>query len=107
MNNRGIVRNTDDLGRIVIPKEMRKAHNIKEGDPLEIFNTPEGILIKKYVPVENFDVHINSLIDSILKQPNMDTGTKSHLNFQLMGIRDMLNQAYFPDKYNQGKVEEE
>ena len=37
MRATGIVRRTDDLGRIVIPKELRKAFNIREGDPLEVF----------------------------------------------------------------------
>ena len=45
----GIVRRIDDLGRIVIPKEIRRAMRIKEGDPLELFTTREGeIVFKKY-----------------------------------------------------------
>lgn len=45
----GVVRRVDDLGRIVIPKEIRKSMNIEEGDALEIFTTYEGeIVIKPY-----------------------------------------------------------
>ena len=45
----GIVRRIDDLGRVVIPKEIRKNLRIKEGDPLEIFTTEEGeVIFKKY-----------------------------------------------------------
>lgn len=44
----GIVRRIDDLGRVVIPLEIRKALKISEGDALEIFLTSEGVLIKRY-----------------------------------------------------------
>ncbi len=43
----GIVRRIDDLGRIVIPKELRKAFALKEGDPLEIYIKGHEIVIKK------------------------------------------------------------
>jgi AbrB family transcriptional regulator (stage V sporulation protein T) len=49
MKTTGIVRRIDDLGRIVVPKEIRKTLRIREGDPLEIFASHEGeILLKKY-----------------------------------------------------------
>ena len=49
MKATGVVRRIDDLGRVVIPKEIRKVHRIKEGDPLEIFTDKEGeIILKKY-----------------------------------------------------------
>lgn len=48
----GIVRRIDDLGRIVIPKEIRRTLRIREGDPLEIFTDREGeIILKKYSPI--------------------------------------------------------
>lgn len=49
MKATGIVRRIDELGRIVIPKEIRKTINIKEGDPLEIYlNDDRGIVMKPY-----------------------------------------------------------
>ena len=49
MKATGIVRRIDDLGRIVVPKEIRKVLRIREGDPLEIFTGKEGeIVLKKY-----------------------------------------------------------
>ena len=49
MKPTGIVRRIDDLGRVVIPKEIRRAFKIKEGDPLEIFTGRDGsIIIKPY-----------------------------------------------------------
>lgn len=46
----GIVRRIDELGRVVIPKEIRRTTNIKEGDPLEIFLDNGGVVLKKYNP---------------------------------------------------------
>lgn len=52
MKATGIVRRIDDLGRVVIPKEIRRTLRIREGDPLEIFTDREGeIILKKYSPV--------------------------------------------------------
>ena len=51
MKATGIVRRIDDLGRVVIPKEIRRTLRIKEGTPLEIFTDREGeIILKKYSP---------------------------------------------------------
>lgn len=50
MKATGIVRRIDDLGRVVIPKEVRRAMNIKEGDPLEIYTTNDGVCFKPYSP---------------------------------------------------------
>ena len=50
MKATGIVRRIDDLGRVVIPKEIRRTMRIREGDPLEIFLHEGGVLFKKYAP---------------------------------------------------------
>lgn len=52
MKATGIVRRIDELGRIVIPKEIRKTLRIREGDPLEIYTDREGqVILKKYSPI--------------------------------------------------------
>ena len=52
MKATGIVRRIDDMGRVVIPKEIRRTLRIREGDPLEIFTDREGeIILKKYSPI--------------------------------------------------------
>jgi transcriptional pleiotropic regulator of transition state genes len=48
MKSTGIVRKVDDLGRIVIPKELRKTMNIKKKDPMEIFVEKINIILSKY-----------------------------------------------------------
>ena len=53
MKATGIVRRIDDLGRVVIPKEIRKTMRIREGQAMEIFTGREGdIVLKKYSPIE-------------------------------------------------------
>ena len=57
MKATGIVRRIDELGRVVIPKEIRRTLRIKEGDPLEIFTDRDELMLKKYSPIatlENF-----------------------------------------------------
>lgn len=52
MKATGIVRRIDDLGRVVVPKEIRRTLRIREGDPLEIYTDREGeIILKKYSPM--------------------------------------------------------
>ena len=57
MKATGIVRRIDDLGRVVIPKEIRRTLRIKEGTPLEIFTDKEGeVILKKYSPIGELSV---------------------------------------------------
>ena len=58
MKATGVVRRIDDLGRVVIPKEIRKTLRIKEGDPLEIFTDKEGNLrFVLHYPNDKFHEH--------------------------------------------------
>lgn len=52
MKATGIARKIDDLGRIVIPKEIRRSMGLKEGDPLEIYTEDNCICFKKYIPYD-------------------------------------------------------
>lgn len=56
MKATGIVRHVDDLGRVVIPKGIRRAYNIREGDPLEIFLQDGAVVFKKYIPAYRDDL---------------------------------------------------
>jgi AbrB family transcriptional regulator (stage V sporulation protein T) len=55
MKATGIVRRIDELGRVVIPKEIRRTLRIKEGDPLEIFTDRDELMLKKYSPIATLD----------------------------------------------------
>ena len=66
MKATGIVRRIDDLGRIVIPKEIRRTMRIREGDPMEIFTNREGeIMLKKYSPVGELAEFATTLAESM------------------------------------------
>lgn len=66
MKATGIVRRIDDLGRIVIPKEIRRTLRIRESDPLEIFTDREGeIILKKYSPIGEMGAYAKHYAESL------------------------------------------
>lgn len=66
MKATGIVRRIDDLGRVVIPKEIRRTLRIREGDPLEIFTDREGeIILKKYSPIGELGTFAKEYAESL------------------------------------------
>ena len=68
MKATGVVRRIDDLGRIVIPKEIRRTLRIKEGDPLEIFTEKDGdIILKKYSPIGELTNFATEYVESLNK----------------------------------------
>lgn len=71
MKATGIVRRIDDLGRVVIPKEIRRTLRIREGDPLEIFTDREGeIILKKYSPIGELGTMSGMYAESLAKTMN-------------------------------------
>lgn len=71
MKATGIVRRIDDLGRIVIPKEIRRNMNIREGDPFELYTSQDGeIILKKYMPYDEHDwMQAKAIVAAIIKSP--------------------------------------
>ncbi len=65
MRATGIVRRIDELGRVVIPKEIRKTLRIKEGDPLEIYTEADELLFKKYSPMANLTTLAEDVVESL------------------------------------------
>ena len=66
MKATGIVRRIDDLGRVVIPKEIRRTMRIREGDPLEIFTDREGeVILKKYSPINDLGEFATEYVESL------------------------------------------
>lgn len=57
----GIVRRIDELGRVVIPKEVRRAMKIKEGDPLEIWQDGDKLVLTKYAPKDDRQNAVDTL----------------------------------------------
>ena len=72
MKATGIVRRIDDLGRVVIPKEIRRTLRIKEGTPLEIFTDKEGeVILKKYSPIGELSVFAKEYAESLAQTTGM------------------------------------
>ena len=68
MKATGIVRRIDDLGRVVIPKEIRRTMRIREGDPLEIFTDKDGgVILKKYSVMGDIEEYAKEFANSIYK----------------------------------------
>ena len=72
MKATGIVRRIDDLGRVVIPKEIRRTMRIREGDPLEIFTDREGeVIFKKYSPIGELQNFATEYCETLQKTSGM------------------------------------
>jgi len=68
MRATGIVRRIDDLGRVVIPKEIRRTMRIREGDPLEIYTDNDGeVIFKKYSPIGELSVFAAQYAEVMVK----------------------------------------
>ena len=70
MKATGIVRRIDDLGRIVIPKEIRRNLKIREGDPLEIFIDRGAVIFQKYKTMDDFETQSRMVCDIFQKMDN-------------------------------------
>lgn len=73
MKATGVVRRIDDLGRIVVPKEIRKSLRIREGDSLEIYTDgSDSIILKKYSHVENINNFIIQYVEAVYSSSKRD-----------------------------------
>ncbi len=72
MKATGIVRRIDDLGRVVIPKEIRRTMRIREGDPLEIYTASDGeVIFKKYSPIGELSEFAGQYTDVLYRATNL------------------------------------
>lgn len=85
MKSTGIVRNVDELGRIVIPKELRRSLDIKERDPIEIFVDNERIILQKYQSANE------CLITGTIKDSNV-TLADGKLTLSDEGIKQLIEE---------------
>ena len=72
MKATGIVRRIDDLGRVVIPKEIRRTMRIREGDPLEIYTNAGGeVIFKKYSPIGELSLFASQYAEALAGSTNL------------------------------------
>lgn len=97
MKATGVVRKLDNLGRIVIPKEIRKTLRIRDGEPLEIFTGKEGeVILKKYSPIEELGEYATQYADALyqtLGHSVLITDTDQVISAAGMGKKEALNKG--------------
>ncbi len=119
MKATGIVRRIDDLGRVVIPKEIRRTMRIREGDPLEIYTNSDGeVIFKKYSAISEMSENAANVAEVMYKTagcpviifdkdhvvasagiPKKDTAERKP-SAQLEGIMESRGQYFCPDGDN-------
>ena len=96
MKATGIVRRIDDLGRVVIPKEIRRTMRIREGDPLEIYTDREGgVIFKKYSQlgdVSDFATQLSDTVSRLAGLPAVITDRDSCIAAGGMSRRDVMDK---------------
>lgn len=70
MKATGIIRRIDDLGRVVIPKEIRRTLKIREGDPLEIYVDRGAVIFQKYETMGNIETQCRAVCDTFQRMDN-------------------------------------
>jgi len=92
MEVKGIVRRIDDLGRVVIPKEIRQSLNIKEGTPMEITYTGNGIVITKHIEATMADMvlDLEDRLDS--GYDKIEPKRASEIRQRIDELREILSQ---------------
>ncbi len=101
MKATGIVRRIDDLGRVVIPKEIRRTLRIREGDPLEIFTDRDGeVILKKYSPISELGQFAKEYAETLyetLGTPALISDRDEMLAVAGLSKKDYLNRQLSPD----------
>jgi AbrB family transcriptional regulator (stage V sporulation protein T) len=93
MKATGIVRRIDDLGRVIIPKEIRRTLRLRDGDPMEIFIDNNNVVFKKYKPFDNLNDYAQKYSESLYK-------TSGHICFitdrdTIIGVSGISKIEYF------------
>ena len=100
MKATGIVRRIDDLGRVVVPKEIRRTLRIREGDPLEIFTGKDGeVIFKKYSPVSElsaFSAEYAAALGAVTGFACVITDRDNVIAFAGTGRREALDKPLSP-----------
>lgn len=101
MKATGIVRRIDDLGRVVIPKEIRRTMRIREGDPLEIYTDRDGgVILKKYSPIGELNQFAGEYAESahnILGEGTLVTDTDQIVAVSGVSKKDYLEKKLSPE----------
>ena len=91
MKHTGIIRRIDDLGRILIPKEIRRTLGIIDGDPIEFFYEDDMICLKKYNPEGDIRRKLSEL-DAVIQEEDLDPYKKGELRRMICDMENVLKE---------------
>ena len=92
MKATGFVRRIDDLGRVVIPKEVRRILNIREGDPLEVYVDSNMVILTPYAPWKDMSDQVQDIRDRYADSMSVElTDTQSEIIQQMDNLVKLLN----------------
>ena len=92
----GIIRRIDELGRIVIPKEIRRTCGLREGDPMEIWIENDTVVIKRYNVATGSKLSIERALDDIRSDWDLDNNTRRDVTEKLkeaIAVLDSHNET--------------
>lgn len=98
MKNTGIIRKIDELGRIVIPKEIRQTLKIESGEALDIFVENEKIILQKVLLLDNSKTEVNKLINSV---DDLCDGEIYVSNRELILSKGLIEEKIIPDTFKE------
>lgn len=93
----GAVRHLDELGRIVVPREIRKRMGYEEGSAFEIIPITEGILLVPYNSIETFGFRVNALLSDVIETENfrgMPDDTREAVKTKLQELAEVMKDYY-------------
>lgn len=99
----GIIRRVDDLGRILIPKEIRRTLQIREGDPLEISVEEGHIVIEPYVATGDYRTAIKKIVDNIKQDSTYTEDEKRRASFVVSQLEAVIESLDKEDTNNESK----
>lgn len=99
MKQTGVTRKIDELGRIVIPKEIRKNLGIRDGETLEIFTSEDSIILKKYFEVRKYEDLSNKLCELIKNIYNIDLVITDREKVITSSNKDIVENSKLNNKF--------
>ena len=99
MKQTGVTRKIDELGRIVIPKEIRKNLGIRDGETLEIFTSEDSIILKKYFEVRKYEDLSSKLCELIKNIYNVDLVITDREKVITSSNKDIVENSKLNNKF--------
>lgn len=92
MKATGIIRRIDDLGRVIIPKEIRRTLHIDEGDPLEIFVEDGRLMLAKYYPSSFYADQLTHVLKTLADDADISAEKRDRVDALLQGACSILRE---------------